>query len=86
MYMSVKTLNIIYPQGFMKITIIVSFRYCGSLLNADTDNKIPLNEDRALQALAGGLKAYSTWEAVDTLQICRECTGGMVGSKLFISG
>ncbi len=39
-----------------------------------------------LQALAAGLKAYSTWEAVHTLQTCRECTGGMVSAHMMRRG
>ncbi len=31
---------------------------------------------REVEALAAGMKAYSTWNTTDTLQICRECCGG----------
>lgn len=37
-----------------------------------------LQNNRPLQALVAGLKAYSTWANVACLQECRECTGGMV--------
>ena len=33
-------------------------------------------DEREVEALAAGLKAYSTWQTVETLQICRECCGG----------
>ena len=33
-------------------------------------------EEREVEALAAGLKAYSTWRALETLQACRECCGG----------
>jgi acyl-CoA oxidase len=33
-------------------------------------------DSREVEALAAGLKAYSTWSTVDTLQTCRECCGG----------
>ena len=33
-------------------------------------------EQRRLEAEVAGLKAYSSWFAVDTLQACRECCGG----------
>jgi acyl-CoA oxidase len=31
---------------------------------------------REVEALAAGLKAYATWHATETLQLCRECCGG----------
>ena len=31
---------------------------------------------RELESLAAGLKALGTWQAIDTLQQCRECCGG----------
>ncbi len=31
---------------------------------------------RALEALAAGIKAWSTWNATATIQTCRECCGG----------
>ncbi|ELU15508.1 hypothetical protein CAPTEDRAFT_143276, partial [Capitella teleta] len=51
-------------------------RYACQLLNDDVCGKVPLHQDRQMQALVAGLKAYTTWEAIDTLQICRECCGG----------
>ena len=53
-------------------------RHAGNILNDDVYYGRSILEDRPLQALAAGLKAYATWEAVSTLQACRECTGGMV--------
>jgi acyl-CoA oxidase len=34
------------------------------------------SDTRAVETLAAGLKAIGTWQAVDTLQQCRECCGG----------
>lgn len=31
---------------------------------------------REVESFAAGLKAYSSWQTVDTLQTCRECCGG----------
>ncbi len=31
---------------------------------------------REVEALAAGVKAYATWNTIDTLQACRECCGG----------
>ena len=58
--------------------MLIYNRYLASMLNEDIYEGKSIIDDRKLQALAGGLKAYTTWEAVDTLQTCRECTGGMV--------
>mgnify|MGYP000580849575 CR=1 FL=1 len=35
-----------------------------------------LEDKRELEALAAGLKAFSTWNATDTIQECREACGG----------
>ena len=34
------------------------------------------NEMQEIEAIAAGLKAYSTWNTTSTLQECRECLGG----------
>ncbi|MDH3708640.1 MAG: acyl-CoA dehydrogenase family protein, partial [Cyclobacteriaceae bacterium] len=34
-------------------------------------------EGREIEALAAGLKAYSTWNTTHTLQVCREACGGI---------
>jgi acyl-CoA oxidase len=34
------------------------------------------NDMQEIEALAAGLKAFSTWNTTDTLQECRECCGG----------
>jgi acyl-CoA oxidase len=34
------------------------------------------DDQREIEALAAGLKAYATWHAIDTLQQCREACGG----------
>jgi len=31
---------------------------------------------RRIESLAAGLKAWGTWHALDTVQVCRECCGG----------
>jgi acyl-CoA oxidase len=36
----------------------------------------PADDRRQVEALAAGLKAYSTWQATDTIQACREACGG----------
>lgn len=36
----------------------------------------PADERRHVEGLAAGLKAYATWHATDTIQMCRECCGG----------
>jgi acyl-CoA oxidase len=33
-------------------------------------------DEREVEVLAAGLKAFSTWNTMETLQICRECCGG----------
>ena len=60
------------------INVVIYFRYVGKLLDDDMVQQVNVADDRRLQALAAGLKAYSSWEAVNALQACRECTGGMV--------
>jgi acyl-CoA oxidase len=35
------------------------------------------DESREIEALAAGIKAYSTWNTTKTLQVCREACGGM---------
>jgi len=34
------------------------------------------DDRREVEALAAGLKAYSTWHATDTIQVCRQACGG----------
>lgn len=59
-----------YAAGFAHDTLLVKFDEVFSG-RADTD------EDRQdLETLAAALKALSTWEALDTLQECREACGG----------
>lgn len=45
------------------------------LAQAYTDSEDE-GDRRAVETQAAGLKAYASWHAVDTLQICRECCGG----------
>jgi acyl-CoA oxidase len=45
----------------------------------------PDTERRQLETLAAGLKAATSWHAVETIQTCRECCGGagyMAGNRL----
>ncbi len=45
----------------------------------------PETERRQLETLAAGLKAATSWHAVQTIQTCRECCGGagyMAGNRL----
>ena len=64
----------------------VTCSHAGNILNDDVFHDRSVLDDRPLQALAAGLKAYATWEAVSTLQACRECTGGMVSSRRECTG
>ena len=45
-------------------------------LIARAGDSAPDNERRQLETLAAGLKAATSWHAVDTIQTCRECCGG----------
>ena len=46
-------------------------RECIELLESDEEEK-----RRELESLAAGLKVYTSWHAIETLQVCRESCGG----------
>ncbi|XP_012583101.1 PREDICTED: acyl-coenzyme A oxidase-like protein isoform X1 [Condylura cristata] len=65
------------PHLATALALTFASRYAGALLDQDIFQGKELTNSRPLQALVAGLKAYSTWENLDCLQDCRECTGGM---------
>ncbi len=56
-----------YAMSFAQQTLVHRFA------NKKPDDE---REGREIEALAAGLKALSTWNAIETLQACRECCGG----------
>ncbi|KAG9461532.1 hypothetical protein GDO78_016543, partial [Eleutherodactylus coqui] len=66
------------PHLATALAITFTSRYAGEMLDEDVYLNRDLVDNRSLQALVAGLKAYSTWENLSCLQDCRECTGGMV--------
>jgi acyl-CoA oxidase len=48
----------------------VTARYSAAVDGTDSE------EQRAVESLAAGIKAYATWEMVDAVQQARECCGG----------
>uniref|UniRef100_A0A8C5QVB6 Acyl-coenzyme A oxidase n=1 Tax=Leptobrachium leishanense TaxID=445787 RepID=A0A8C5QVB6_9ANUR len=65
------------PHLATALALIFTSRYAADILDEDVYNNRDLVNNRPLQALVAGLKAYSTWENLTCLQDCRECTGGM---------
>ncbi|XP_075720579.1 acyl-coenzyme A oxidase-like protein [Rhinoderma darwinii] len=65
------------PHLATALAITFTSRYAGEMLDEDVYHNRDLVNNRPLQALVAGLKAYSTWENLSCLQDCRECTGGM---------
>ncbi|KAM8947067.1 acyl-coenzyme A oxidase-like protein [Pelodytes ibericus] len=65
------------PHLATALALTFTSRYAGEMLDEDVYHNRDLVNNRPLQALVAGLKAYSTWENVACLQDCRECTGGM---------
>uniref|UniRef100_A0A4W3IZA8 Acyl-coenzyme A oxidase n=1 Tax=Callorhinchus milii TaxID=7868 RepID=A0A4W3IZA8_CALMI len=65
------------PHLATSLALTFTSRYAGEILDEDVCQGKDLVNNRPLQALVAGLKAYSTWENVGCLQDCRECTGGM---------
>jgi acyl-CoA oxidase len=43
---------------------------------AQIREKSPSNSARPIESLAAGIKAFSTWNAIYTIQVCRESCGG----------
>eukprot|EP00062_Callorhinchus_milii_P009304 gi/632952944/ref/XP_007892130.1/ PREDICTED: acyl-coenzyme A oxidase-like protein [Callorhinchus milii] len=69
------------PHLATSLALTFTSRYAGEILDEDVCQGKDLVNNRPLQALVAGLKAYSTWENVGCLQDCRECTGGMVVAR-----
>ncbi|XP_072102993.1 acyl-coenzyme A oxidase-like protein isoform X1 [Mobula birostris] len=65
------------PHLAASLALTFTSRYAGEILDEDMYQGRNLINNRSLQALVAGLKAYSTWENLACLQDCRECTGGM---------
>nr|DBA26995.1 TPA: hypothetical protein GDO54_011179 [Pyxicephalus adspersus] len=65
------------PHLATALALTFTSRYAGEMLDEDVYHNRDLVNNRPLQALVAGLKAYSTWENLSCLQDCRECTGGM---------
>ncbi|KAG8444082.1 hypothetical protein GDO86_009315 [Hymenochirus boettgeri] len=65
------------PHLATALAVIFTSRYAAEILDEDVYHNRDLVNNRPLQALVAGLKAYSTWENLSCLQDCRECTGGM---------
>ncbi|XP_040207028.1 acyl-coenzyme A oxidase-like protein [Rana temporaria] len=65
------------PHLATALALTFTSRYAGEILDEDVYHNRDLVNNRHLQALVAGLKAYSTWENLSCLQDCRECTGGM---------
>ncbi|KAM5163279.1 acyl-coenzyme A oxidase-like protein [Mantella aurantiaca] len=65
------------PHLSTALALTFTSRYAGEMLDEDVYHNRDLVNNRPLQALVAGLKAYSTWENLACLQDCRECTGGM---------
>lgn len=47
-----------------------------ALVKAFEESQVDPSKSRGVDTLAAGLKALGTWQAIDTLQQCRECCGG----------
>ncbi|CAH1262784.1 ACOXL [Branchiostoma lanceolatum] len=64
---------------YLATCLAVTFanRYAADMLDDDFFHKRDLVDNRSIQALISGLKAYATWENLQCLQTCRECCGGM---------
>nr|XP_005993608.1 PREDICTED: acyl-coenzyme A oxidase-like protein [Latimeria chalumnae] len=65
------------PHLAAALALTFTSRYAGQILDEDVYHGQDLVNNRSLQALIAGLKAYCTWENLACLQDCRECTGGM---------
>jgi acyl-CoA oxidase len=65
-----------YAFSFAQQELNRRFAELGSSQSAERAVHDQAEASRAIETLAAGLKALSTWQAVDTLQQCRECCGG----------
>uniref|UniRef100_A0A668A8M4 Acyl-coenzyme A oxidase n=2 Tax=Myripristis murdjan TaxID=586833 RepID=A0A668A8M4_9TELE len=65
------------PHLAAVLALIFTNRFVAEMMDDALCSGEDLESNRTLQALVAGLKAYSTWQNVQCLQECRECTGGM---------
>ncbi|MEM6789385.1 MAG: acyl-CoA dehydrogenase [Myxococcota bacterium] len=70
-----------YPAHHQRLMPYVAATYAFHFANVDLQRRfLALGEDddgRELEALAAGIKALSTWHAIEATQVARECAGGM---------
>ncbi|KAF7670263.1 hypothetical protein LDENG_00027490 [Lucifuga dentata] len=65
------------PHLATVLALIFTIRHVAGMMDNVLYSGEDLRGNRTLQALIAGLKAYSTWQNLQCLQECRECTGGM---------
>ncbi|RDD44314.1 Acyl-coenzyme A oxidase-like protein [Trichoplax sp. H2] len=58
------------------LSLYFTGRQVASLVDDHQTSGGSIATNREIQALASGIKAYASWACVQTMQICRECTGG----------
>lgn len=69
-----------YPAHQQRLMPQVAATYALHFANADLQRRWQAHEGddmREIEALAAGIKALSTWHAIDATQVARECCGGM---------
>uniref|UniRef100_UPI003AB0B3B0 acyl-coenzyme A oxidase-like protein n=1 Tax=Centroberyx gerrardi TaxID=166262 RepID=UPI003AB0B3B0 len=65
------------PHLAAALALTFTTRHAAAMMDDVLCSGKDLGSSRTLQALMAGLKAYSTWQNLQCLQECRECTGGM---------
>ncbi|XP_071370389.1 acyl-coenzyme A oxidase-like protein, partial [Centroberyx affinis] len=65
------------PHLAAALALTFTTRHAAAMMDDVLCSGKDLGSSRSLQALMAGLKAYSTWQNLQCLQECRECTGGM---------
>ncbi|EDV23736.1 uncharacterized protein TRIADDRAFT_57233 [Trichoplax adhaerens] len=69
-----------HSTACMSVGLTIAIRYAhrqvASLVDDHQTSGGSIATNREIQALASGIKAYASWACVQTMQICRECTGG----------
>ncbi|XP_056147795.1 acyl-coenzyme A oxidase-like protein isoform X2 [Lampris incognitus] len=65
------------PHLAAALALTFTTRFAAAMMDDVLCGGESLDNNRSLQALMAGLKAYSTWQNIHCLQECRECTGGM---------
>ncbi|KAM3862836.1 acyl-coenzyme A oxidase-like protein [Diretmus argenteus] len=65
------------PHLAAVLALVFTTRFASGMMDDALCSGEDLESSRTLQALVPGLKAYSTWQNIQCLQECRECTGGM---------